>query len=96
MQMLSSAGFEATVRDPNASTGAAAATMRRKREERKKRLGKVTRNLGIAWLLAGTCLAGHLLHCWSGIFTAPAIVRLLASTGALTPAASKLAQEGRL
>lgn len=79
---VTDAGFEATVRDPDAGAGAAAATMRAKRDERRARLAKVTRNLFIAWLLAGTCLAGHLLHCWPGLYAAPAIVQALASVGA--------------
>jgi hypothetical protein len=44
------------------------------------RLRKVTKDLALAWLLAGTCLAGHLLHCWPGIYTAPAALQWLATT----------------
>ena len=78
--LLTDAGFDARVRDPAAGGASAAAVMTRKRDERRERLAAVTRKLAVAWLLAGTCLAGHLLHCWPGIFTASAALRLLAST----------------
>jgi P-type Cu+ transporter len=80
VQVLTDAGFEASVRDPSSGAAVAAATMRDKRDERKRRLAEVTRNLAAAWVLAGTCLVGHLLHCWPAIASAPVALQLLAST----------------
>jgi P-type Cu+ transporter len=80
LQILNDAGFQARIRDPSAGGASAAAVVSGKWEERKRRLAKVTRALALAWLLAGTCFAGHLLHCWAGIHTAPALVQFIAST----------------
>lgn len=79
MQLLTAAGFTSTVRDPDAPSSAVAATILKKRGEREARLAASTRALVVSWALALTCFAGHLLHCWPGIFYAPAAVRFLAS-----------------
>ena len=79
LQLLTAAGFTSAVRDPDAPSSAVAATILKKREERQERLAASTRALVVSWALALTCFAGHLLHCWPGIFYAPAAVRFLAS-----------------
>lgn len=79
VQLLTAAGFSSTVRDPDAPSSAVAATILKKRSEREERLAACTSALIISWGLALTCFAGHLLHCWPGIFYAPAAIRFLAS-----------------
>lgn len=68
------------MRDPAAGAAAATAIMARKRQERQDRLRDVTQRLVIAWVLAGTCLVGHLLHCWPGLYGAPPFVQFLANS----------------
>ena len=70
MQLLSAAGFGATVRDSAAPASAAAATILRKRDERARRLADSTTRLILSWTLAITCFAGacHLPLCVLYVF----------------------------
>ena len=68
------------MRDSDSGNAASAAVVKRKRQEREDRLKDATGRLVFAWVLASTCLVGHLAHCWPGIMTAPAWLRFLAST----------------
>ena len=58
MQLLTAAGFGATVRDSAAPASVAAATILRKRDERAQRLADSTTRLVLSWTLAITCFAG--------------------------------------
>lgn len=58
VQLLTAAGFGATVRDSAAPASAAAATILRKRDERAQRLADSTTRLILSWTLAITCFAG--------------------------------------
>ena len=73
LQALTDAGFTSRVRDGRGSATANTA-VRAKVAERQQRLREATRRLALAWLLASTCLAGHLTHLWPA---APRFLHLL-------------------
>lgn len=73
VQALTDAGFTSRLRDGGGSATANAA-VRAKVAERQQRLREATRRLALAWLLASTCLAGHLTHLWPA---APRFLHLL-------------------
>ena len=64
--------------------------MRAKVAERQQRLREATRRLALAWLLASTCLAGHLTHLWPA---APGFLHVLHKP-AVAAATSVLAMLG--
>ena len=73
LQALTDAGFTSRMRDGSGSATANSA-VRAKVAERQQRLREATRRLALAWLLASTCLAGHLTHLWPA---APRFLHLL-------------------
>ena len=89
LQALTDAGFTSRVRDGSSSATANSA-VRAKVAERQQRLREATRRLALAWLLASTCLAGHLTHLWPA---APHFLHLLHKP-AVAAATSALAMLG--
>lgn len=72
------------------SSATANLAVRAKVAERQQRLREATRRLALAWLLASTCLAGHLTHLWPA---APRFLHLLHKP-AVAAATSALAMLG--